>query len=405
MRTKGQVAVIGAGFGGMSAAILLSRAGFDVDLYERQERIGKKLLLTGNGRCNLSNEDTGPGHYLCADENMLKTILDNMSTGERDDFYHSLGLSTCIMKGGIYPVSRQASSVLDVFRFTLEELGVKIILEKKAEEIRCDRRIVFSDGSISRKPGYDHIIIACGGKAGVYSEERENGFGLIKKAGHSINATYPALTFFKCEEDIKALAGVRCDAALKLKVKDKEYRESGEIQFTKENLSGIPVFQLSRYVKEPSKALIYADFLCFLKDPRKEFDERVRCFGERSLEEFFAGWLNKKLALYLIKEAGLKADMKVRDCDMSVLYKLSSEHCFKLRERGGYRDAQLMCGGVPLNEVNSELMSKKAENVYLMGELLDVAGECGGYNLHFALSCAFTVYKSLIKKGDRYVQT
>ena len=400
MSIKGNAAVIGAGFGGMSVAVLLARAGFCVDLYERQERVGKKLLLTGNGRCNLSNEDISTKHYLCSDENMLQKILDNMSVSERDGFYHSLGLSTCVMKGGIYPVSRQASSVLDVFRFTLEELGVKIILEKKAEEIRADKRIVFSDGSISRKPGYDHIILSCGGKAGVYSEDKENGLGLVKKAGHSINATYPALTFFKCEEDIRALAGVRCDASLKLVVKDKEYRESGEVQFTKENLSGIPVFQLSRYVKEPSKALIYADFLCFLKDPRRQFEERIRFFGERNLEEFFAGWLNKKLALYLIKEAGLKPDMKVRNCDMSGLYKLATAYCFKIKDRGGYRDAQLMCGGVPLNEVNKDLMSKKAEDVYLIGELLDVSGECGGYNLHFALSCAYTVYKSLIKKGD-----
>ena len=121
-------------------------------------------------------------------------------------------------------------------------------------------------------------------------------------------------------------------------------------------------------------------------------------FKDRDLEGFFSGWLNKKLALYLIKRAGYKAGDKVSACDSDRLYKISRNCSFKIKSGGNYREAQLMCGGIPLNEVDEDLQSEKAKGVYLIGELLDVAGECGGYNLHFALSCAFTVSKALIRR-------
>lgn len=386
--------------GGLSTAVLLGRDGYEVTLFERQDRIGKKLLLTGNGRCNLSNEDISPAHYQSSDNTKLKSLLSKMSSKERDSFYESLGISVCNVKGGLYPVSRQASSVLDAFRFTLTELSVNIMIGYKACVLNEGGRIGFENVKAPQDKPYDAVVIACGGKAGVYGEEKDNGFPMLKRMGHTINPAYPALTFMKCDEDLKAVAGVRCDAALTLKTRSGTYHEKGELQLTKDAVSGIPVFQLSRYLKDPAASELNADFLCFLEDPKAEYIKRVHAYPDRTLEEFFAGWLNKKLAVYLIKKAGLKPSDKVKDCDTDRLYRVLTSCSFKITGRGNYREAQLMCGGIPLSEVNDDLESVYMKNVYLCGELLDVAGECGGYNLHFALCCAHTIRKAINAKGE-----
>ena len=386
--------------GGLSAAVLLGRDGYDVTLFERQDRIGKKLLLTGNGRCNLSNEDISPAHYRSSDSEKLESILSGMSDSERDSFYESLGLAVCSVKGGIYPISRQASSVLDAFRFTLTELGANIMIGYKACVLKEGGRIGFENVKEPQDKPYDAVVIACGGKAGVYGEDKDNGFTLLKRMGHSITPTYPALTFIKCDDDLKSVAGVRCDAALTLKTPDGTYKEKGELQLTKEAVSGIPVFQLSRYLTDPAASELKADFLCFLDDARSEYFKRVQTYPDRTLEEFSAGWLNKKLALYLIKKAGLKPSDKVKDSDTQRLYRVMTSCTFRITGRGNYREAQLMAGGVPLSEVTDDLESLYMKNVYLCGELLDVAGECGGYNLHFALCCAHIIRKAIKAKGE-----
>ena len=395
-----RIAVIGGGMSGLSAAVLLARDGCDVTVFERQERIGKKLLITGNGRCNLSNEDISADHYQCGDMQKLSRILSGMSAAERDHFYESLGLSICNVKGGLYPVSRQASSVIDAFRFTFTELGVKIMIGYKACALREGGRISFENVDKQTDKPFDAVILSCGGKAGVYGEEKGNAFPLLKKAGHSIKETYPALTYLKCREDLKSVAGVRCDAQLRLKTQSGIYTEKGELQLNKDSVSGIPVFQLSRFAPDPGAVQLEADFLCFIKEGKEEYERRVRLYPNRTLEDFFAGWLNKKLAVYLIKKAGLRPSDTVKISDMERLYR-TARHCsFDICGRGNYREAQLMCGGVPLSEVNDDLESLCMKNVYLCGELLDVAGECGGYNLHFALCCAHTVWKAIRSKGE-----
>ena len=399
MSGHGKISVIGGGMSGICAAILLARTGYEVTIYERQDRIGKKILLTGNGRCNLSNEEINVSFYQSSDNEKLKRILDNMSLSERDVFYKSLGISTCTMRGGIYPVSRQASSVIDALRFTLSELNVNIVTGAKAVSVRKDLSIAFEDKSITSPAEAKAVIIACGGKAGVYSEDKENGFKLLDNMGHSLNKTYPALTNLKCEDDLKAVAGVRCDAALSLKTDEGTFCETGELQLNKDSVSGIPVFQLSRYCRDITACSLEADFLCFLNDPQEAYATRIQMYSGRRLEEFFAGWLNKKLAQYLIKRTGLKPTDIVRKSDMKKLYRTLTHCSFKINGCGNYREAQLMCGGVPLSEVSDSLESKRMSRVYLLGELLDVNGACGGYNLHFALCSAFAAYKAINAKG------
>ncbi len=389
-----KAAVIGGGMSGICSAILLAGEGIQVSLYERQDRIAKKLLLTGNGRCNLSNTDIYEGAYLCSDTGKLSGILANMTKEEEEGFYKDLGLSTVDIRGGIYPVTKMASSVVDALRFTLRERDVNIYTGYKACGVSADRRISF-EGGIGVSQPHDAVIAACGGKAGVYSEDKENGFMLLKSAGHSINTCYPALTYFKCEEDLGSVAGVRCECLVTLINGEERLSEQGELQFTKDALSGIPVFQLSRYTPKASGCRLEIDFLSFLEDPYRELERRVRTYPDRSLEDFFAGWLNKKLALFLIKKAGCKVSDRAGSVNIKKLFKELTHCSFNICGRGSYREAQLMCGGVPLSEVKDTLESGFLDGLYLAGELLDVAGMCGGYNLHFALSCAFTIWKAL----------
>ncbi len=384
---------------GICAAILLSRTGYNVTIYERQERIGKKILLTGNGRCNISNQDIDASWYVSSDDKKLARILNNLSLKERDAFYDSIGLCITDIRGGLYPVSRQASSVIDALRFTLSEANVKIVTGAKAVALHKDLSIEFEDKSVPADKGAAAVIIACGGKAGVYSEEKENGIRLIKDMGHRISDTYPALTYLRCEEDLRSVAGVRCDAALTLNTAKGSFSERGELQINKDALSGIPVFQLSRYAKDLSGCSLEADFLCFMNDALPKYKARAASYPDRSLEDFFAGWLNKKLAQYLIKRAGMRPSDTVRKSSMQRLYE-TLRHCsFKPAGRGSFREAQLMCGGIPLNEVDDDLQSLLYKNVYATGEILDVNGACGGYNLHFALCSAYTVSNAIINKG------
>ena len=403
-------AIIGGGAAGMTAAILLKEAGFDVTLFERQDRIGKKILQTGNGRCNISHTGISEKNYVGRDTEKIRKILSSFDEKRERAFLSGLGIELCERDGCLYPVSRQASSVLDAYRFRLAERKVRILTDTEVTGIR------------QRKNGYELLtktpdgnrgygdfavcILACGGMAGVYQEAAHNGYEITKAMGHSLTGLHPALTPVRCEEDFKAAAGIRADAGLTLTVNGKVAgKEQGEVQFTDSGLSGIPVFQLTLLIRDPERTenRIALDLLGFLGDDNEaaygRFTKRAKAMKERTLEEFFAGWLQKKLAVFLIKNAGLKTSSAVSDFtekDLDRLYHTARNLTFKVKKCGDWRSAQIQCGGVPMEELNERLESRKMKGIYLIGEMLDAAGMCGGYNLHFALASAHCCADALI---------
>ncbi|MCR5250904.1 MAG: aminoacetone oxidase family FAD-binding enzyme [Lachnospiraceae bacterium] len=393
-----KTAIIGGGMSGLCAAILLAREGADVTVHERQEAPAKKLLLTGNGRCNLSNVSVSCSDYVCGDPAKLRGILACLTQTRRDEFFAGIGLMLCELRGGLYPASRQASSARDCLLLAAQELGVKLRTDSYVKGLDEDKRLLLRDGSLTE--AYDIVIIASGGKAGVYGEEGENGKKLLRSIGHEMKNEHPALTHILCAEDLSAVAGVRCDAAVSLHVSSGTYRESGELQITKNALSGIPVFQLSRYLDEES-GVLSVDFLPRAECDRVWFRKRLEEQKGRDLEGLLCGVLQKKLANWLITSFGRKPSDKVSSMDPAeadAFFEMLRNKRFTACGLGKYREAQLMSGGVPLDEVSDGLESRFREDVYLCGELLDVNGACGGYNLHFALASAFRVRDEILRK-------
>ena len=403
-----KIAVIGGGMAGMAAAILLSEAGKEVVLFERQERIGKKLLLTGNGRCNISNTQMGTEFYRTEDTDKLNRILYCCDAAKEEAFWARLGMQIREVRGCLYPMTNQASTVLDCLRFRIVELGAQIRTESPVRQISCIKRnfkitYQYLDGRKLSEDGFSAVILCCGGLAGVYREAEQNGYYLAKDIYHTIRPGHPALVPVVCAEDMKAIAGVRVQARVSLIHNGSTVcSDEGELQLTKDGISGIPVFQLTRYLDDIPHSVFEVDFLPFLKENELNelLRERYDTMRERTLEQFFAGWMQKKLTLYLLKRIGVRPDKTAESASIKQLSRLLLEmkHCrFTPVALGDYRQAQVSVGGIPLSEVSDTLESVKLPGVYITGEMLDVTGACGGYNLHFALASAHAAVGGILR--------
>lgn len=391
-----KVGVIGGGAAGMTAAVFAARAGAEVTILERNDRVGKKLLVTGNGKCNLGNYHLTMEEYYGNNPKWIEKALQSFGTEETVDFFRGLGLLLKERNGYIYPACEQAAVVLDVLRFELQSLGVEIITECKINSIYKEKesgKIFLSDGT--KKYTFDAVILACGSKAAPKTGSDGSGYKLAKQIGHRIIPTVPALVQLKCSEDyLKAVAGVRADASIKVYDNGECVAcERGELQLTEYGISGIPVFQLSRMVnyilRDKPEVAVEIDFL---PDYDEDALEKLYCVrntlqGKRTVEEFFTGMLNKKLMALFIKMAGLKGNALVEQSDKSKIaqvYRLCKSWKVHVNGSNPYDNAQVCAGGVDTAEVSENMESLKMPGVYLAGELLDVDGKCGGYNLQWA---------------------
>ena len=391
-----RVGIVGGGAAGMAAAIAAARQGAEVTVLERNDRVGKKILVTGNGKCNLGNEQLDIGQYYGSSPEWIEQALQRFSTEDTIRFFQGIGLLIKSRNGYLYPACEQASAVLDVLRYELESLGVKLICECKINRIKRDAvsgEILVSDGE--RQYAFDAVILACGSKAAPRTGSDGSGYKLAKQLGHQLIPTVPALVQLKCREDyIKAVAGVRADGMLRI------YRgnecvgvERGELQLTEYGISGIPVFQVSRIVnyilREEKEVKVVIDFL-------PDYDENAyqeMCEGRallqtgRTVEEFFTGILHKKLMQLFVKMAGLKGNMPMEQADREALlqiYRLCKGWCLHITGSNSYDNAQVCAGGVDTKQITANMESKLVPGVYFAGEIMDVDGKCGGYNLHWA---------------------
>lgn len=396
MGEKIKIGIIGGGAAGMTAALYAAKEGADVLLLEKNNRLGKKILMTGNGKCNLGNYDLSMEQYYSRDISLLTPFLEQFSTKESLDFFHSLGLLTKDKNGYIYPLSEQASSVLDVLRFAIEERKSQIDLHLDSDVNRIERnkmgfRIFCEKDSFL----VDRVILSCGGKAYPKTGSDGKGYEIAKSFGHSIVPVVPALAGLRCKESwFKSLAGVRAEGKVSFEEDGQLISEYGEIQLTDYGISGIPVFQISRrfgYCLQKQKEVrICLDF--FPKEKEEGFAEKMlqdRPTVGRHLdaESYFSGVLNKKLMMLLMKMADIKPNEEIGSVPKVKILEVY-RHCKALEATvvasNSFENAQVCAGGVPLVEVSKELESKKVPGLYFAGELLDVDGRCGGYNLHWA---------------------
>ena len=243
-----RIAVIGGGASGMTAAIRAAQLGAQVTVYERNDRVGKKILSTGNGKCNFSNEKMSAECYHGSGAELVDTIYNICGVKETKEFFLGLGMRIKERDGYLYPASGQASTVLDVLRYELEHLLVCVETNCMVTNISSENNGLLVETSTHGRARYDAVILACGGCAAPKTGSDGQGFILAEKLGHNIIPTVPALTALRCGEDFyKRVAGVRCDAKLTLYIDEQPIRfEKGELQWTDYGISGIPVFQISR---------------------------------------------------------------------------------------------------------------------------------------------------------------
>ena len=444
------VGIVGGGAAGMMAAIAAARGGAKVTLLEGNDRLGKKILSTGNGKCNLGNERLGIEDYYTGCPDLLEKLLGQFGTADTISFFQGIGLMVKSRNGYLYPACEQAAAVLDVLRYEVRAAGVEVATDFKAESIRLGRRArQFNVQGREGGRSFDRVILACGGKAVPKTGSDGSGYRLAEGLGHSLVPTVPALVQLRCREDcLKAVAGVRADAELSVCWQGKCIsRERGELQLTEYGISGIPVFQLSRTVnyillgknpgeagrggegdaslrhpdnatdqtaaggcasarrgekrrqgnkpKEPGREVeVVIDFLPDYTDS----DFAAMCAGrrllqgQRTVEEFFTGMLHKKLMTLFIKLAGLKATESVGEADerkLAKVFALCRHWSVHVVGSNPYDSAQVCAGGVPLDEVTEDLESRFVQGLYFAGELLDVDGRCGGYNLQWAWCSGF----------------
>lgn len=392
-----QIAVIGGGVAGMTAAIFAAEAGAAVTIYEHKDRVGKKLLSTGNGRCNFTNLHQTPDCYHSDQPEFPWQIVSRFDARQVISFFLRLGIYSRNRNGYLYPYSDQASAVLDAFRMECRRLGIRIQTNAKCEEIRPDAggfRLRTTNGRYRA----DAVILAAGSKAAPVTGSDGSGYALAKDLGHHLIPVLPALVQLRCRESFyKAVAGVRVQANVALYENDTLLAEdTGEVQLTAYGISGIPVFQVSRYAaralyeKKQVKAVLnfmpdfdQATFRNFLKT-------RIDSHPEKSLGEFFIGLFHKKLAELWIRLSRISSDRPVSSLhkhELDILLNLILHFETTVEATNSFEQAQVCCGGVDTLEVDPLTMeSCLIPGLYFAGEVLDVDGICGGYNITFAVA-------------------
>lgn len=393
---KETVIVIGAGASGILAALTAAEdKARRVILLERQQRIGRKLLATGNGRCNLTNTGASPAHYHSQQEDFSVPALAKFTAQDTLDFFHRLGLLTVEEYGGrVYPLSNSANSVVDVLRFALEKSGVELLCSCPVRTIeRRDKGYTV----ITEKNQFqaDYLIVACGGAAGAKLGGVMDGYELLKPLGHKRTALYPALVqLITSPEYPRALKGVRADGAFSL-LSGREIlcRSEGELQFTDNGVSGPAAFDLSRAASAAGGGLTLSlDFFREYSQAQVLALLKLRRENYPGLEasELFTGMLHNRLGRMLVKYSGLPHTNglgKLSDKQLEAAAAAAKDFRLKLLGTEGFDHAQVTAGGIKTAGFNPEtLESWFMPGLFVCGELLDVDGDCGGYNLQWAWS-------------------
>jgi len=391
------VGIIGGGASGMAAALAAAkRPDTQVILMERQARLGRKLLATGNGRCNLTNLHTEARRYHGQDSSFVCDALENFPVGSTLQWFEGLGLLTVAEPSGkVYPYSDQANSVVDVLRLALQKENIQVLTGYEVTKVRrCGDGFEVSDGEQALR--CDKLIIACGGLAGTKLGGSLSGYKLLKKFGHSATALRPSLVQLKTSwPGITALKGVRANCHARIFRDDTLFAEStGEIQFTEYGLSGPVIFEISRDVCQGE-----GHWVCRLDLlPQCSEDKLCSLLCQKqasglNADELLTGILHNRLGRVVTKEAGIRADTPI--CQLTAdnlrsVCRIVKDFPVSLSEPLGMDSAQVTAGGVRTGEFDPKTMeSRLVPGLYACGEVLDIDGDCGGFNLQWAWSSGY----------------
>ena len=392
-----RAAVIGAGASGMTAALTAVRLGHEVTLYERQARVGRKLMATGNGRCNLTNTGAGPSNYHGEAPDFVRPALEAFPSEAALDFFRGLGLLAREEWGGrVYPLSNSANSVVDVLRQGLDAAGVELIAGDRVRELRRAGSGYSVTTESGDKRSFDAVVVACGGLAGEKLGGGRDGYELLKALGHTRTALRPALVQITTEPAYpRSLKGIKADCALRVLSRGGLLASScGELLFTETGVSGPAAFDVSRAVSEAGDAKMELE-IDFLRDytPAEvlaHLQNRVKTAPELPASELLTGSVHNRLGRMLIKYADVEAAAPLSALSERELRTVAGA-CkrFKLPVRGteGFANAQVTAGGIRTSEFDPRtLESRLCPRLFACGEVLDIDGDCGGYNLQWAWS-------------------
>ncbi len=396
------VVVVGAGASGLVSAICLARKGIDVTILERNDRCGKKLLLTGNGRCNLYNSNQDISKYHSKNIEMFSLILKNH---ERViPFFESLGVVLKDVEGYYYPYSNQSVSILNCLLNELNRLKVKILYNTLVNKIvKKEKFIIYTNNGNYEA---NKVVLAMGSCAYPKTGSVGMGYDIAKDFGCKVIKPLPSLVgVVGLDNFYKDWHGVRSEVCLTLYENGKEVKDSmGEVQFTNYGISGICTFNLSgliaRGLNKGYSETIKINFVPWFKKGPEKFknfiEKRVLCSQNCTLVSFLEGFLNYKIANLIVKILGYDKDVKLACVNKDKLIELLFSFVFKVKSVKGFDEAQVCTGGVDLKEVNiNTLESVRVKDLYFIGEMLDVDGDCGGYNLTFAWICGFIIGDSI----------
>ena len=408
MKKSCDILIVGAGAAGLSCAVSAAESGAKrICLLERLSRPGKKLLVTGNGRCNLSHEImTAQSYHGTFDPTLLLSEIPDIRP-----FFQQLGLFTVTDGAGrIYPLSNTAASVLDALRFAAEKAGVELIADSHCEKITPTDNgftVKTSNLSITSKA----VVLAGGGCASPVHGSDGSCFSLAVSLGHEITPLQPALCPLPAE-NTKPLDGIRCKCTATLAQNGKPIRtEQGEVQFTKTALSGICVFNLSA-VYQGGQSTVTLDILpnFTAEQTNQMLATALKSRPNLSSADALTGIFNRKLAVYLLQRATINPNLSAKMLtkqQIAVLAQTVKSITFTVTAPTDFTSAQVTAGGVKGCEVDKNLMSRKINGIFFAGEILDVHGDCGGYNLHFAFASGIKAGCSCAEylKGNHNDQT
>ena len=402
------VVIVGGGASGLVAAITAAREGAKVTIIEQKDRLGKKILSTGNGRCNLTNEYMDLTCFRSDDIKLVSDVINQFGYQETVQFFEELGVILKNRQGYIYPISDQASTISDILIMEINRLDVIVLLEQSVKKISSSKLgfLVKTDKEVVL---CDSVILATGGKAAPVLGSDGSGYNLAKSFGHHLSPVVPALVQLKGKGNFfKQISGVRTNAKVTVLVDGSPLADDiGELQLTNYGISGIPVFQISRYASkglyQKKKVTVEIDFMPNMND--EEFHSfiktRLEKHADRTAEEFFTGMFHHKLIGLFLKISRIASTITMSQVAAEQLHlfqKVCKHFMVDIEGTNDFEQAQICAGGVRTTEINPQTMeSLLAENIYLTGELLDVDGICGGYNLQWAWATGYIAGKHAAK--------
>lgn len=385
-----KVIIVGAGPSGLTAAIKLSKK-YEVIVLERNDKIGKKLLLTGSGHCNYYNSDQDIKHYHSNNPDLIKELVNENNLNKVNTFFNKIGLVPKIKNGYYYPMSNQATSVNNALISECLNRSIKILTNEFVKSIRKNEN-TFEVETSNNKYTCDKLVLSTGSCAYPKTGSDGNGYDLLRSFNIPVTNIYPSLVQINCKKDkfnYKDWDKVRCDASVKLIENNIEIKkEVGQIQLTDYGLSGICIMQLSglinKGINNNKKEQVEINFLPEINDLKQYLINRSNILKNRELEDLLDGLLNYKLVNLILKTLKIshKKWNELTNKEIDDLVNFISKLKLEVTSTKSFDNSQTVTGGVPLTEINLDtLETNKVKGLYLTGELIDIDGDCGGYNL------------------------